>query len=519
MSGNMTMMSIHSVKNMLGNKTQVDEFEDQAEDFSKDFEVPLTGSIERFGIDLTEIQARVTESILKKFSETSYRGNISPQSKEEYVDSEYGGKTPKILSNVVALPRIRITQAELVESLGIDRSKGGDWNRAVSAFQELSEKQYCFFYDRSSRDSLGKRVFSKDGSAQMEEVTAVDTLFKVSCVKDAKSQKIKYYEITPSPIFLDQRESYFLLVPNNWRDEVRKVYGSKKSSSYTFRFMLFLMYRGEMKRRYRRGDKTPGNWTIEMAPKDVATAIKMPESVVKRNKKRMLSVLEDAYDTAQALGYLVSWERGKDKDKLHLNSLRYLRTGGVEVEPSKVLGSDQKGDQHSEPCMKVYTAYHDVLKRLGPQRKAPGEEERKDQLRFFDDVLDRRTSGDFEKLFAWCETNKYWMRQLGKFSILGDDKIWLEFKSSQLGLFELNKEAATQAMQGVRENGSKINVDVGNKSVQVSFQGGENREILYDSPQFKEDLKKSLVHCHNVELEQKQRHDDVQAASRKFKRK
>ncbi|WP_226988463.1 hypothetical protein [Candidatus Protochlamydia sp. R18] len=50
---------------------------------------------------------------------------------------------------------------------------------------------------------------------------------------------MEYYEIIPSSIFLDQTESNFMLIPYNCREKVRSVVGSRKASSYTFRFLLF----------------------------------------------------------------------------------------------------------------------------------------------------------------------------------------------------------------------------------------------------------------------------------------
>ena len=54
------------------------------------------------------------------------------------------------------------------------------------------------------------------------------------------------YEIIPNPIFLDQRETYCMLIPSNWRDEVQTLVGKKKTSFYTFMFLVFLRYAFEL---------------------------------------------------------------------------------------------------------------------------------------------------------------------------------------------------------------------------------------------------------------------------------
>jgi len=83
----------------------------------------------------------------------------------------------------------------------------------------------------------------------MESVVAVDTLLTIKEVRHKDSGKLDYYEAVPSTLFLDQREGYFLLIPFGWREEVRSLVGQRRASVYTFRFLLFLRYQFEMKRR------------------------------------------------------------------------------------------------------------------------------------------------------------------------------------------------------------------------------------------------------------------------------
>ena len=75
-----TQIGLHSVRNMLGSEMQLSLFSDYTiENLSSSSGVKLDGKIERFGIDLTDIQSKIMEGILRGFTETNYRGNIEPR--------------------------------------------------------------------------------------------------------------------------------------------------------------------------------------------------------------------------------------------------------------------------------------------------------------------------------------------------------------------------------------------------------------------------------------------------------
>merc|ERR1712060_347156 len=115
------------------------------------------------------------------------------------------------------------SQSELLEWAGINKQSIASWSRAVEAIQELGRKQYCFYYDRLVLDQEGTPIKEKNNRWAKEEVFSVDTLFSIKEVREKESGSLKYYEIMPSSIFLDQRESYFMFIPLNWREEVKKL--------------------------------------------------------------------------------------------------------------------------------------------------------------------------------------------------------------------------------------------------------------------------------------------------------
>ncbi|SPJ31860.1 hypothetical protein [Candidatus Protochlamydia amoebophila] len=111
--------------------------------------------------------------------------------------------------------------------------------RAMEALKHLATAQYCFYYDRLVLDANGNPEKGADEKWKKEEVMAIDTLFVIKEIRNKPNGNLEYYEIIPSPIFLDQTESNFMLIPYNWREEVRSVVGSRKASLIHFAFFFF----------------------------------------------------------------------------------------------------------------------------------------------------------------------------------------------------------------------------------------------------------------------------------------
>ena len=321
---------MHSVKQMFGEQLQLSLFSDKIpSDFERKFGIELLTKIDKYGIDLNETQMKVMEGVLKAFSDTNYKGNISSRNKKEilkdYSKINNTEHLPQAYRNIDEIPRIQIGQRELLRLSGINDNSRGLAQKGIEALNYLGYTQFCFYWIRLAYDKNGKPDKDlKTGDYKKEEVTAIDTLFKVKVVKDEQTKEFKYYEVEPSVIFLDQVNNYFLLIPHNWREEVQKQVGKKKASSYTFRLLLFLRYQYEQIRRYNRYHKDNKEFKIKFSWEDMAQALKMPDTVYKRNRARALKILEDAYKTAQELGYLKGYERTPTVDILNLNPDKYF---------------------------------------------------------------------------------------------------------------------------------------------------------------------------------------------------
>ena len=320
---------LHSVKQMFGEQLQLSLFSEKIpSEFSRKFGIEVINKIDKYGIDLNETQLKVMEGLLKAFTDTNYKGNTKSKSKDEVVN-EYpkinrSEHLPKSYNNINEIPRIQIGQRELLRLSGINDNSRGLAQKGVEALNYLGSTQFCFYWIRLAYDKTGKPERDpKTGDYKKEEVTAIDTLFKVKVVKDEQTKEFKYYEVEPSVIFLDQVNNYFLLIPHNWREEVQKQVGKKRASSYTFRLLLFLRYQYEQIRRYNRYHNDKKEFKIRFSWEDMAQALKMPETVYKRNRTRAIKILDEAYKTAQDLDYLAGYERTATVDILELNPDKY----------------------------------------------------------------------------------------------------------------------------------------------------------------------------------------------------
>ncbi len=169
----------------------------------------------------------VVEGILKELTRTQYQGNISPKEKEAILN-EKDGDPAHAYKNIHEIPRIRATQSQILVWAGFRSNSPGEKDRVVAAISHLGSTVYCFYYKRLAYDSSGKPEKDSRGRYVKEEVMAVDTLFAIKEVRNPDSQQLKYYEIEPSSIFLDQHENFYILIPHGWREEVRQISGKSR---------------------------------------------------------------------------------------------------------------------------------------------------------------------------------------------------------------------------------------------------------------------------------------------------
>ena len=320
-----TKIAIHTVSQFYGDNKQLSLFSDEKIDaFSRATGLSITNRPDSYGVVLNQSQRRVLEGILKAFTDSNYKGD------EEIDKATYSSKIYPInkiagaYSNVDKIPVVRLTQAEIIKLSGHDRTQG-DKVDVVEAISFLATKQFCFYWVRLKTEK-GKPVKDKSGDYVKEEVMEVGSLFRIKTVRTEEGE-LQYYEIHPSAPLLDQVNNYFLLVPNDWREEVKQLTG-KRTSSYTYELLLWLRLQYEQIRRYNSGrNRKKKPFKISKSWEDVAIALKMPETMYKANRKRASKIIQEAYQVAIKLGYLIRVENNGATDILYLNEGYYPKPG------------------------------------------------------------------------------------------------------------------------------------------------------------------------------------------------
>jgi hypothetical protein len=332
-----TKIAIHTVSQFYGDNKQLSMFSDEKINVFRDATgLNLTNRPTNYGVVLNQSQRKVFEGILKAFTDTNYKGDELKDKatafREIYSDTETSAKILVEVDNapyknIDTIPVVKLTQSQIIDLSGYDLSKQrqGDKQDVIEALSFLATNQFCFYWIRLKTDK-GKPVKNKSGDYVKEEVMEVGTLLRIKTVRD-QTGLLQYYEIQPSAPLLDQVNNYFLLVPNNWRDEVKQLTG-KRASSYTYELLLWLRLQYEQIRRYNKGrSRKPKPFKISKSWEEVAIALKMPETMYKRNRPRSYKIIQEAYSVAIKLGYLVKVENNGATDILYLNESYYPKPG------------------------------------------------------------------------------------------------------------------------------------------------------------------------------------------------
>ena len=291
-------MNIHGARQILSDPKQRNLFsdpEDTAKEHGYTYGLKIENRIEEIGVNITETQFKTMEGILKAFKHSAgegYRGNIPPGDPKDLIREGKYETLPEAYKNIKQIPRVRLNQSDLFKLTGINENSIAEKQRTLESVKFLGSNQFLFYYKRLVYDQKGKPVKDDKGEYKKEEVTVIDTLFRVKTVTDDNTKNFKYYEIEPTASLLDQIDNYFLLIPYSWREEIKAIMGGKEISSYTMKFIVWLRIQYEEKRR-----KHLKNFEIRKSWEEIAQILRMPETLYKRNKKRAKdTILQTAYD-------------------------------------------------------------------------------------------------------------------------------------------------------------------------------------------------------------------------------
>lgn len=488
-----TKIGLHSVKNILGDQKQLSLFsKNLVQDFSERYGIELHNPIDNVGLNLNDTQLRVLEGVLRGFTETNYKGNLAPVDKNEIAKQKYRSNDfPASYKHIAKIPRLYATQSQILEWGGFNKNSIAEKERAVEALNFLAKTQFCFMYDRLAMDENGNPRKKRDGGWIKEEVNFVDTVLSIKEVRDPKTKKLDYYEVFLSLVFLDQMEGYFMLVPHDWREEVQKAVGKKKISSYTFRFLLYLRYEYELKRRRKLPLEIRRHW------EDIAIAIKMPETVYKRKKDRALQILDEAYSIAKALGYLTHYERDAGHDVLQLRGEKYYNPNSfleidANVKPIPVASNEARN---------LFDFFYEEKKKIDPKIRPPMGEPKNAHLRALDSLLKDRSSDDIKSVIQWGLHRRFWSSQIASPTKLKEhfnkalSEMVLDNQEPKENLSSSNKKYAQDLFDRIRDTLSpKIVIDLSsNQYAEIGTKGqAYPAAIKYSEQGFRDQFENAL---------------------------
>jgi hypothetical protein len=161
-----------------------------------------------------------------------------------------------------------------------------------------------------------------------------DTVLKDKST-DSTNEKLRYIAIEPCPILIDQLDTYFILKPANYREEIALTSKQFKVSKYIYLFIDYLMVQAELKRRHNQP------LIIRISLEELAYKLRLESYVKTRNYKRIRQILNNACKVAKEIGYLLDYRttEGVTKEEVEefiLNPPKFIRALEI-LEERKII--------------------------------------------------------------------------------------------------------------------------------------------------------------------------------------
>jgi hypothetical protein len=303
--------------------------------------------VDVIGIDITPAQEQALFGLQALLTRTNYKGNLPG----EMIDDrgfKFKGH----------LPALEFTPAQYLEACGLKKRltgrgkeeyDGKDRAEALQALVDLAKKLFLFVY---KREYWVENPLTKKKELRIDRIETIAPLIKIirgwealtkkeDALLDkgthtgATDEKLKAIAIEPAPIIVQDKDSYFVLKPANYLQEISMKYPwPHRPSKFTLGLINWLIAQAELKRRHRQP------LIIEQSLETIAYALRMDAWIKTRQLKRIKQILTKGYKIAQELGYLLSYGtvRGQTKDleRLELNPEKFSRARGTMGDPGQV---------------------------------------------------------------------------------------------------------------------------------------------------------------------------------------
>lgn len=270
----------------------------------------LEAQVDMTGLDLSVGEQKALHACLILLDETGYQGNRPPR---ELIPQGY--------SEPFDIPRLAVTFSEYLEAYGAPKKGKG----RILALEDLES------LTQSRRVAYKRRRWEGQGKKRREIWDAIVTHTPLIILhegyKDLGSEReadqalagrsrsrVTHLVIEFSPLLIDQVNSFFLLKPISLFREIEGHLGGKRYSPAVPLFLKWLMTK----------NRTPWRISKEL----LAERLRLYSLIDQRKPSLLDQRLQQAIDTAMALGYLLEWDLDEfGMYTFQLNPERCLRIG------------------------------------------------------------------------------------------------------------------------------------------------------------------------------------------------
>jgi len=267
------------------------------------------------GLDLTGSQDKALSAIQILLSKTGYQGH-RPGQQEVYSSAFQWRGT---------LPQLAIRHSEYFEAYGLSRKGDGSYyghqaDEAMAALRSLEESR-TVYYERKhyeGRKRLTDIIKARAPLIKLTELTAYQDLEEEEAEQIKAGQDIpekaraRGLLIEPSPLLVDSIDSFFLLKPVTLHTEIQQLLGSKRVSRTLSLFIEWLL--------------TKNTATVKARKELLIDKLRLTGYVERRHRGEAESKLQEAFQVAKELQYLLDWEEdGTGMLTFQLNEQRCSR--------------------------------------------------------------------------------------------------------------------------------------------------------------------------------------------------
>jgi len=255
-----------------------------------------------YGLDLTESQDRALHAVQRLLSASNYQGDgqIPLNSAEFKISNSY-------------LPYLSMSYSEYYQAYGLEpagdgRYRGAQAKQAREALESLTAMRWLRYKKPTGKyDKKGKPLYDlitvKKPLIQLQFLDCYHDLTEEDIQKIASGQELPEEKqagrvtkilLLPSPILVDEIDSFYLLKPSGLHDEIKALYPGRRISRYNSLFIELLL--------------TVDIPVMKIGKETLARKLNMDSWIESRQKSRIDERIQEVLNTAQELDFLLDHE-------------------------------------------------------------------------------------------------------------------------------------------------------------------------------------------------------------------